>query len=233
MIPARGGSKRIPDKNIRPFGGLPIIAHSIAAARDSGCFDRVVVSTDSEKIAEVALEHGAEVPFLRPPDIAGDFTPTIPVIRHAINALRDLGAEPKAVACIYATAPFLREDDLRAAFSRLPHCAAFVFAVTEFRFPIQRALRRDARDRVSMFTPDHFATRSQDLEAAWHDAGQFYLAQAETWLLEDLIFHPGSIGIALPTSRVQDIDTLEDWEQAELMFEALQRRTLGKQGRGA
>lgn len=224
VIPARGGSKRIPNKNIRPFAGMPIIARSIAAARDSGCFDRVVVSTDSDDIAEVALAHGAEVPFRRLPEIADDLTPTIPVIRHAIHTLRDQGTPPEVVCCIYATAPFLRSEDLQAAFARLPQCAAYVLAVTEYRFPIQRALRRDAEGRVAMFAPEYFSTRSQDLEPAWHDAGQFYLAQAETWLSEDVIFQRGSIGIALPTSRVQDIDTAYDWEQAELMFEALQRR---------
>ena len=228
VIPARGGSKRIPGKNIRAFAGIPIIAHSIMAARNSGCFDRVVVSTDSDKIAEVALEYGADVPFARPSELADDLTPTIPVIRHAITTLRDQGWDPREVACIYATAPFLRCDDLRSASSRLSECSAFVLAITEYRFPIQRALRRDTKGRISMFEPDQFATRSQDLETAWHDAGQFYLAHAETWLAEDVIFHPASIGVALPTSRVQDIDTLDDWEQAELMFEVLQRQSLTK-----
>lgn len=228
VIPARGGSKRIPNKNIRSFAGMPIINHSIEAARNSGCFDRVVVSTDDDVIAEVARAHGAEVPFRRPPAIADDLTPTIPVIRHAITTLRDQGEDPQEVCCIYATAPFLRGCDLRAAFDQLPNSSAFVLAVTEFRFPIQRALRRNAAGRVSMFELEHFATRSQDLEPAWHDAGQFYLAKAETWLSEDVIFQSGSIGIALPTSRVQDIDTPDDWEHAELMFEALQRRDATK-----
>lgn len=232
VIPARGGSKRIPNKNIRSFAGMPIINHSIEAARNSGCFDRVVVSTDDDVIAEVARAHGAEVPFRRPPAIADDLTPTIPVIRHAITTLRDQGEDPQEVCCIYATAPFLRGSDLRAAFNQLPNSSAFVLAVTEFRFPIQRALRRDAAGRVSMFAPEHFATRSQDLEPAWHDAGQFYLAKAETWLSEEVIFQSGSIGITLPTSRVQDIDTPDDWEHAELMFEALQRRTSGEQTSG-
>lgn len=232
VIPARRGSKRIPYKNIRPFAGMPMIARSIAAACDSGCFDRVVVSTDDDAIAEVALAYGADVPFRRPPEIADDLTPTIPVIRHAITTLRQQGADPQAVCCIYATAPFLRGEDLRAAIARLPDCSAFVLAVTEYRFPIQRALRRGAAGRVSMFAPEHFATRSQDLEPAWHDAGQFYLAKAETWLSEDVIFQPGSIGIALPTCRVHDIDTPDDWEHAELMFEALQRRTSGARTNG-
>lgn len=225
VIPARGGSKRIPDKNIRTFAGKPIIAYSIMAARESGCFDRVVVSTDSDEIAEVALKYGAEIPFLRPSEISDDHTPTIPVIRHAITALQRLGERPEIVACVYATAPFLRGDDLRNAYNRLLKCASFVFGVTEYRFPIQRALRRSAEGNVSMFTPDHFATRSQDLEPAWHDAGQFYLARAETWLTEEVIFQSSSIGLALSPKRVQDIDTLADWEQAELMFEALSRKT--------
>ena len=225
VIPARGGSKRIPDKNIRAFAGKPIIAYSIMAARESGCFDRVMVSTDSDKIAEVALEHGAEVPFARPRELADDLTPTIPVIRHAITTLQKQGLRPETVACIYATAPFLCVDDLREAFYRLPECAAFVFTITEYRFPIQRALRRNAEGGISMFSPDHFETRSQDLEPAWHDAGQFYLARAQTWLTEEVMFQPSSIGIALPPKRVQDIDTQEDWEQAELMFKVLTGKT--------
>ena len=228
VIPARGGSKRIPDKNIREFAGTPIIAYSIMAARESGCFDQVVVSTDSEKVAEVALDYGAVVPFWRPKELADDLTPTIPVIRHAVETLRNQGEDPREVSCIYATAPFLRPEDLRVGFSLLSDCSAFVFAVTGYRFPIQRALRRDARGRVSMFEPDQFATRSQELEIAWHDAGQFYLAMAETWLTEECIFQSSSIGMSLPISRVQDIDTIEDWEQAELMFEALQRQCLSK-----
>lgn len=224
VIPARAGSKRIPNKNIRHFAGIPIIARSISVALESGCFDRVVVSTDSDNIAEVAEAHGAEVPFRRPPELADDFTPTIPVIRHAIDALSGHSMQVTAVCCIYATAPLLRATDLQQAFDRLQDCDAFVLAVTEFRFPVQRALRRDGAGKVRMFEPEQFTTRSQDLEPAWHDAGQFYLARTATWLTEDMIFQSGSIGIALPTSRVQDIDTLDDWEHAELMFEALQRR---------
>lgn len=218
VIPARGGSKRIPRKNVRLFHGQPMIAWSIETARASGCFDRIVVSTDCDDIAEIAQAFGAEVPFRRPPELADDFTPTIPVIRHAISALQAQGTAPSAVCCIYATAPFLHYRDLQAAFERLSICEAFVFAVTEYHSPIQRALRRDADGRVSMFSPEHFFTRSQDLEPAWHDAGQFYLANAQTWLSEDMVFKPGSIGISLPSSRVQDIDTLDDWERAELMF---------------
>lgn len=233
VIPARGGSKRIPNKNIRLFAGAPIIKYSILAAHSSGCFDKIIVSTDDDVIAEVAHAYGAEVPFSRPAVIADDHTPTIPVIRHAIASLRDQGENPQEVCCIYATAPFLCGGDLRSAFDQLPNSSAFVLAVTEFRSPIQRALRRDAVGRVNMYAPEHFATRSQDLESAWHDAGQFYLAKTETWLAEDVIFQPGSIGVALPASRVQDIDTLDDWEHAELMYEALRRRTFGEQSSGS
>ncbi|MFC4216389.1 pseudaminic acid cytidylyltransferase [Pseudophaeobacter arcticus] len=224
VIPARGGSKRIPNKNIRKFAGKPIISWSIEAALDSGCFDKVVVSTDSAEIAETARAYGAEVPFVRPSEFADDLTPTIPVIRHAIQELRRQGLSPEEVCCIYATAPFLTPENLCTAFEMLPETEAFVLAVTEYRFPIQRALRRDADGRIAMFSPEYFATRSQDLESAWHDAGQFYLARAVTWLSESVVFQEGSIGVALPTSQVQDIDTPDDWLQAELMYEALQSR---------
>lgn len=226
VIPARGGSKRIRYKNIREFAGKPIIGWSIETALKSGCFDKVIVSTDSEQIAETAQTFGAETPFMRPSELSDDITPTIPVVRHAITSLREQGSWPQEICCIYATAPFLTVGVLHTAIERLSRTKAFVFAMTKYRFPIQRALRCDTSGRVEMFSPEHFATRSQDLEEAWHDAGQFYLARPETWLSENNIFQEGSVGIALPSSRAQDIDTYEDWEQAELMFKALRPQSL-------
>lgn len=226
VIPARGGSKRIPRKNIRPFCGRPIIAWSIEAARASGCFDRVVVSTDDEEIVAVARAEGAEVPFMRPAELADDHTGTIAVVRHALEWQTVEGPAPEALCCIYATAPFVTADDLRHGLGILLDGAAdFVLPVARFGFPIQRALRLDAASRVSMVDPTKFATRSQDLEPAYHDAGQFYWGQARAWREADTVFGAASAAVLLPASRVQDIDTEEDWERAEWLFRALRPGT--------
>ena len=221
VIPARGGSKRIPGKNIRSFAGKPIIAWSIEAARESGLFDRIVVSTDDEKIAEVAAACGAEAPFRRRPGLADDHTPTVPVIADAIARLNV--ADSAAVCCLYATAPFVVPADLRAGHRLLEETRApFVLSVTTFAFPIQRALRRHSSGAVEMFDPAQMQTRSQDLEEAWHDAGQFYWARAATWQSGAGIFDNGAYGLPLPRHRVQDIDTEEDWIRAEHMMRILQ-----------
>ena len=222
VIPARGGSKRIPRKNIRLFGGQPMIAWSIRAAHDSGCFDRVIVSTDDEEIASVARAEGAEVPFLRPASLSDDHTPTIPVIAHAIDWQRQNGPAPRAVCCIYATAPFVRPADIREGLARLDERACdYAFSVTRYGFPIQRALRIGSDGRVAMFQPEHFSTRSQDLEEAFHDAGQFYWGQADAWLAGKPIFSANTLPVILPAWRVQDIDTNEDWERAERLLAVL------------
>ncbi|WP_272010754.1 pseudaminic acid cytidylyltransferase [Roseovarius sp. ZX-A-9] len=225
VIPARGGSKRIPRKNIRDFCGRPMIAWPISAALQSGAFDRVIVSTDDDQIAEVAIREGAEVPFRRPLDLSDDHTPTRPVIAHAIETLGVAGEAPSEVCCLYATAPFVTPEDLRAGLDRLSEPGvSYVFPVTGFAFPIQRALRRDAQGRVAMFAPEHFLTRSQDLEEAWHDAGQFYWADADQWGTDAPIYGPGAVGLEIPRWRVQDIDTQEDWHMAELLFRALEQK---------
>ncbi|WP_028988638.1 pseudaminic acid cytidylyltransferase [Thermithiobacillus tepidarius DSM 3134] len=222
IIPARGGSKRIPHKNIRPFGGKPMIAWSIEAALQSGCFDQVVVSTDDAEIAEVARAHGAAVPFMRPAELSDDHTGTIPVIRHAIEWFQRQGTAPKQVCCIYATAPFVRSDDIRKGLEILDTAdCEYAFPVTSYDFPIQRALRLTAEGRVEMFQPEHFNTRSQDLEEAYHDAGQFYWGQSTAWLVGKPIFSPAAAPVILPRYRVQDIDTPEDWERAEWLFKAM------------
>ncbi|AZO75665.1 pseudaminic acid cytidylyltransferase [Mesorhizobium sp. M1D.F.Ca.ET.043.01.1.1] len=222
VIPARGGSKRIPRKNIRTFGGLPIIAWSIRAAIQSGCFDRIIVSTDDAEIAEVAKEYGAEAPFLRPGDLSDDHTGTVPVVAHAIRWFAMEGAAAKEVCCLYATAPFVRASDLRQGLDMLRSTEAdFAFSVTSYAFPIQRALRITGGQRVAMFQPEHLGTRSQDLEGAWHDAGQFYWGRSEAWLKNKPVFGQGSVPVLLPRHRVQDIDTPEDWERAECMFRIL------------
>ena len=227
VIPARGGSKRIPRKNIKEFCGKPMIAWSIGAALKSGCFDRLIVSTDDAEIAAVAKEWGAEVPFMRPTDLSDDHTGTIPVIAHAIRWLQQQGEAPEHVCCLYATAPFVESQDLIKGFQQLQEQRIdYVFSVTSYAFPIQRAIRITDSGRVVMFNPEHFNSRSQDLEEAWHDAGQFYWGTAEAWLENRIIFGEHSAPVILPRHRVQDIDTLEDWRRAELMFAALQEMEL-------
>lgn len=226
VIPARGGSKRIPRKNIKLFCGKPIIAWSIEAALQSGCFDHVVVSTDDAEIAEVARQCGAQVPFMRPDELSDDRTGTIPVVRHAIGFFSEHEQELDQVCCIYATAPFVRATDLQHGFNTLINAGSdYAFSVTSYPFPIQRAIRITKQGRVEMFNPEYFNTRSQDLEEAFHDAGQFYWGQANAWLAGDPIFGPTSSVVKLPRFRVQDIDTPEDWLMAEYLFHAINLKT--------
>lgn len=223
VIPARGGSKRIPRKNIKLFCGKPMIARSIEAAKQSHCFDEIVVSTDDMEIAEVALQLGASVPFMRPPELSGDHTGTTPVVCHAIDWFNRRGHVVNEVCCLYATAPFVTAADLCQGLRVLQsNDCDFAFSITSFPFPIQRAIRINDEGRVEMFSPEHFNTRSQDLEEAFHDAGQFYWGQAGAWLQAKVIFGPRSLPVLLPRHRVQDIDTLEDWTRAEWLFKAWQ-----------
>jgi N-acylneuraminate cytidylyltransferase len=222
VIPARGGSIRIPRKNIKAFGGLPMIAWSIRAAINSQCFDRIIVSTDDEEIALVAKEHGAEVPFVRPANLSDDHTGTIPVIAHAIDWQNHHGQVATQVCCLYATAPFVQAADLQRGLQVLQSSGAdYAFSVTSYAFPIQRAIRITTDNRVEMFQPEHFNTRSQDLPEAWHDAGQFYWGKAAAWLAQKPLFTQQAIALPLPRHQVQDIDTFEDWERAEWLFKAM------------
>lgn len=224
VIPARGGSKRIPRKNIKTFAGKPMIAWSIEAALQSGCFDRVIVSTDDAEIAAVARAYGADVPFMRPAELSDDHTGTIPVIAHAVKWMASHGDAPTEVCCIYATAPFLLPADLQRGLDTLRSSGAeYSFSVTSYAFPIQRAVRITKANRVEMFNPAQFNVRSQDLEEAWHDAGQFYWGNASAWLSGRPVFSSDAAPVVLPRHRVQDIDTVEDWERAALMFSALGR----------
>ena len=223
IIPARGGSKRIPRKNIKEFCGKPMIAYSIEAAKKSGCFDKIIVSTDDEEIAALARSLGAEVPFMRPKELSDDHTATIPVIAHAIRETchKEL-SQLEAICCIYATAPFVQAMYIKEAYEKLKLTkASYAFSATSFPFPIQRAIRLTKEDRVEMFSPENFNTRSQDLEEAYHDAGQFYWGTPEAWLEGKIIFAPHSTAVLLPRHLVQDIDTPEDWIRAEFMFRAL------------
>jgi N-acylneuraminate cytidylyltransferase len=220
VIPARGGSKRIPRKNIRPFCGTPIIARSIATALNTGLFSAVIVSTDDEEIARVAREYGADVPFMRPADLSDDFTGTTPVIRHAMQWCLDHGQDVQAVCGLYATAPFTVAEDLVRGHEALSQAPA-TYAVTTFPYPIHRGLVRDDKGRMSLLRPEHRLTRSQDLPEAYHDCGQFYWATKE-FLLSGKDFMDGeAIGIRIPRHRVQDIDTPEDWIRAEAMYRVL------------
>jgi len=223
IIPARGGSKRVPRKNIKAFHGRPMIAHSIQAALESGLFARIVVSTDDAEIAEVARSWGAEVPFLRPAELADDHAGTVEVIRHAVAALREQDEDFAYACCLYATAPFVTPADLARGLEILEGHPdkAYAFTVTDYASPVQRALRLRPDGGVESLYPEFYETRSQDLEPAFHDAGQFYWGRTEAWAQGAPLHAPHSLPIRLPRHRVQDIDTAEDWRRAEVMFAAL------------
>lgn len=221
VIPARGGSKRIPRKNIRDFASRPIIAYSIAAAHQCGLFDRIIVSTDDDAIAAVAGRFGAETPFVRPAELSDDRTGTNPVVAHAIRWLKEQGQEVTVACCIYATAPFLTGSDLQRGHDILTATGkSFAFSVTSFAAPVQRALRLPADGGVALLFPEWAASRSQDLEEAYHDAGQFYWGRARAFIDGVPLFSDQAAPVILPRHRVQDIDTPEDWRHAELLYAA-------------
>lgn len=225
IIPARGGSKRIPRKNIREFCGKPLITYSIEAAKASGLFDHVIVSTDDEEIREIANAWGAETPFVRPAELANDHATTVPVIKQAVEWVQQHMGNVDNVCCIYATAPFIQASALREAHELLVRNAVsgYVFTATTFPFPIQRAFKVKPDGLVEMFEPQNYMTRSQDLEEAYQDAGQFYWGSAEAYLSEKIFFSTDSMAYVLPRYLVQDIDTPEDWRRAELMYEVLKK----------
>lgn len=201
-----------------------MLARTIGLLKEAAVFDSIVVSTDDEEIADIALGAGASVPFRRPEELSNDMAATLPVIAHAIGEMEARGMVPKQVCCVYPAAVLGRAEDLRTAQKLLSeNDLDFVFTATSFAFPIQRALRRTPAGRCEMFHPEHRLTRSQDLEPAFHDAGQFYFGTREAWMTGRPIFGPRSMMLELPRYRVQDIDTLEDWERAELIFELLSR----------
>jgi N-acylneuraminate cytidylyltransferase len=218
VIPARGGSKRIPRKNIKPFSGKPMIAWSIEAAKSSGLFERIIVSTDDEEIADVARSWGAEVPFMRPAELSNDYAATTAVIAHAAQWVLDQGLDVTAVCCIYATAPFVRTNDLKRGWDALNSGDwDYAFTVTDFAAPIFRSFKQTPEGGVEMFFPEHFSTRSQDLPTALHDAGQFYWGRPAAWLEDRRIFDRRSVPVIIPRWRVQDIDTPNDWARAEIL----------------
>ena len=222
IIPARGGSKRIPRKNIRPFCGRPMIAWPIDAARGSGLFDHVIVSTDDMEIAETARGVGAEVPFMRPAELADDHTGTIAVIAHATSWALGQGWPVEAVCCVYPTAAMISPDNLAEGLRLLgADSRDFVFSATDYASPIFRAFRQTEDGGVEMFFPEHFDSRSQDLPHALHDAAQFYWGRPEAWLTANTLFGPRSSALVVPRWRVQDIDTPDDWTRAEALFQSL------------
>ncbi len=220
IIPARGGSKRIPKKNIKPFCGKPLIAYSIETALQSKLFDKVLVSTDSDEIADVAKDYGAEVQ-MRPKELADDYTGTWDVIEHVLKTLKEAGESYEYVCTVYATAPFLQTKYLKEGYEKLKNSdACRSFSVTSMPFPIQRTFKITKDERCQMFWPENYNKRSQDLEEAYQDAGQFYWEKIGC-KSDDVFFGKDSIPIVLPRHLVQDIDTMEDFERAELMYKAL------------
>lgn len=225
VIPARGGSKRIPRKNIKEFHGKPLIAYSIEAALASKLFDKVIVSTDDEEIAMIAKRYGAEVPFIRPAELSDDFTGTSDVLKHALAYLEKEGEHYEYACTIYATAPFLQVKYLIEGFKKLEESdAVHAFSSTSMPFPIQRTFKV-SNGRCEMFFPEHYMSRSQDLDEAYQDAGQFYWTNIsrDKKMKNNILFSDISIPVILPRYLVQDIDTLEDWTRAELMYEVIQK----------
>ena len=220
VIPARGGSKRIPRKNIKLFHGKPIITYSIECALKSGCFDRVIVSTDDEEIADVARQYGAEVPFMRPAELSDDFATTLNVMAHATNWLLENHQDIENICCLYPTAPLILVEDLRQGLEKLTCSNAYnyVFSAVEYAFPVQRAITLQS-DKVSMLMPEFEQTRSQDLPKTYHDAGQFYWGKTRAFANKTPIFTGDSSIVVLPQTRVQDIDTLENWMFAESLYQ--------------
>lgn len=219
IIPARGGSKRIPRKNIKLFGGKPMIAWSIEAAIASKVFDRILVSTDDDEIAHVASTFGAEIPFMRPASLSDDIVGTTDVIAHALSAIESADYTIDAACCIYATSPLLEPDDLIRGLQVLESGDwQYAFSVTDFAAPVYRAFQKTPGGGVEMIFPQYFETRSQDLPQALHDAAQFYWGRPQAWLTKQRIFGGKSTPVMIPRSRVQDIDTPEDWVIAEQLF---------------
>ncbi len=218
IIPARGGSKRLPRKNVREFAGKPMIAYSIECALRSGLFERVAVSTDDAEIAAIAREFGAEVPFTRPAHLSDDHVGLTDVIAHATQHYKDRHPALEAVCCVYATAPFMAAEDLARGLKLLDDSHVdYVFSATSFGYPIFRSFHVDAGHGVRMFFPEHFNSRSQDLPEALHDAAQFCWGRVDAWLAKRRVFDEHSRVVLIPRWRVQDIDTEEDWTRAEAM----------------
>lgn len=218
VIPARFGSKRIPKKNIKNFNGRPMIAWAIENALNSNCFDKVLISSDSQEIINIAATYGAESLFIRPQNLSDDYVPTLPVVVHAINFCNNLSMRIDNVCCIYPCTPFLTTNDLKNSLDILKQRPAeFVYPVCEYYHPIQRAMRRNNIGKMSFIQKKYELIRTQDLEKAYYDAGQFYWGTSESWLKKEKL-HSNGIGMPIPNWRYVDIDTEDDWVRAELIY---------------
>lgn len=227
IIPARGGSKRIPQKNIKRFHGKPIIEYSIETALRSSLFDLIVVSTDCPNIAKVAEKAGASVPFVRPPEYSNDYATTVQVVRHAIQVLQSKGHTFTSVCCLYPTAPFVTPGTLKRGLELLEQgTSSFSIPVVEFPYPIQRALKMNPEGKIEMIGSENVNVRSQDLSRSFHDAGQYYWGSSDAWLVCDSIFSESCSALPLEAFMVRDIDTPDDWVFAELLYESLLKRKL-------
>ncbi len=227
IIPARGGSKRIPGKNIKNFFGKPIIAYSIEVAKKSGVFDRIVVSTDSKEIADVSQKYGADVPFVRPKEISDDFATTASVLEHALSWFIENEGPVNCACCIYATAPFIQAKYLKYGYEKLvDQKVSTVFSVAKFPSSIYRSLQINKSGHLAMVNPEHELTRSNDLPETYFDAGQFYWLEVHKFFENCRLYSDDALPIVLPRYLVHDIDTLEDWQHAELMYEVIQKRLL-------
>lgn len=222
IIPARGGSKRIPKKNIKDFLGKPIIAYSIEMAISCKLFSRVIVSTDDEEIKDVVLKYGAEVPFIRPKNIADDFTGTHEVIGHAVKYLEDTGETMDYVCCIYPTTPLIQKDDLIKGFKLIQtNKWNSVMAATNFSYPIFRSFENLRNGGLKMIFPEHYNSRSQDLPEVYHDAGLFYWAKPKVWKKKPQWYNEKNSIVKIPNYRIQDIDTPDDWKKAEMIYQII------------
>lgn len=218
VIPARGGSKRIPRKNIKVFNNKPMILWALNTAKESGMFDHIIVSSDDEEIIEISKEFGAEVPFIRPKEISDDHTPTVPVISHALKECINLGWPVEYACCIYPCVPFLRSSDLINSFEIIKNSQAdFVYPVAEYAHPIQRAMRQLDSGKMQFIDPSNEMTRTQDLEKTYHDAGQFYWGKKDAWINEKKM-HSDGVGMQIENWRVVDIDNHDDWKRAEILY---------------
>ncbi len=225
IITARGGSKRIPRKNIKEFMGKPIIAYSILAALESGVFDEVMVSTDDQEIADVAIKYGATVPFFRSKETSDDISNTNDVLKEVLSVYKNTGTNFKYACCIYPTAPFVTAEKLRKALKMLTESGAdSVIPVTEFSFPILRSFNMDKNSKIAFNWPENATVRSQDLAPAYHDCGQYYFFDVERFLANGRLVSDNTLGIITSPIEVQDIDNEDDWKVAEVKYSFLQKK---------
>lgn len=224
IITARGGSKRIPRKNIKKFNGQPIISYSIKAALESGCFDEVMVSTDDQEIAEIAIRYGAQVPFLRSETTSDDFSSTSDVLVEVLGEFFNQNKHFEYACCLYPTAPFVTALKIKESFElMIKHDSDSVIPVCKFSYPVQRALKI-VSSKLIMADPTKIFTRSQDLEPMYHDVGQFYWINVARFMKSKTIFNDSVIPYEISELEVQDIDNLVDWQLAELKFNFLKQR---------